>query len=486
MDGIKELNLKYINYLSDKFGIENRNGKASFKSNKKGVSNQDIYDTLKFIIVEIWNQKNIHRLFNTFSTTNEKLFYYWPSSETIPIDSYLGKVGILDYKTIISDPISFICKINPNYEDAPNKKPYLYFEYVIENSLFLVSLSEWIEKGFLYIVPDLFYWDQVAYMQLGDINRQIRNVNNLQQTKEWETFSLLFKFEQGSRLLIDKQKYFYGNIEQEEIKKYFPDLSDSKVEKIAKDLKNTPKHKREIQIIKMFAEEKNIPDQIFKNRLKKWKKHYIYDVKNYFGEEISKESVKITKGLTLSSSLYVSNKFNAIPVTDDDVNRAAVQLFSKGIKLDDIKMKELEYAQSKISIEAPFFKNISPEFIEKYKSSEYPNKLNSYFENKWDMIRNLDNRKDFDKAIVEFNDLLRIEIADVRNDYLKAKTDARFTGYKEFIDKMYIGSIEQEFWSVAVKSIAAIVRGLIAWRDDYDTRKYELKKNPLFIFLDKD
>lgn len=72
LDFVKQLNLKEIQYLSDKLSISYDNNNFKFS---KDISNQDIFDASKFIKNEIWNQTNVQSPIATIKKEQAKKFF---------------------------------------------------------------------------------------------------------------------------------------------------------------------------------------------------------------------------------------------------------------------------------------------------------------------------------------------------------------------------------------------------------------------------
>ena len=251
MDKIKELNLKEIAYLSEKFAIKYKNGAFSFGKN---FSTQDIYEAIYFLKDEIWNLNNVKYATSTLENqTNEEVLYYWPPESLEPIDTFLERAGILNYKVVISDPLSWLCSINPHSEHSYEKDPESYTETLLEGALFLISLKKWIETDQLLLLPDIHLWDYHAWIELGEINKEIMEAHNLTQTPLGKELFKIGSFEAGVDWAYTNMRLMQQNATPNDMKKWIGGLDDKKAIETFKILKSLPREEREKGAVNFMA-----------------------------------------------------------------------------------------------------------------------------------------------------------------------------------------------------------------------------------------
>ncbi len=486
MDDIKELNLKEISYLADKFGIVQT---GPFFSIRKTFSTTDLLDLIDFINKEIWHPKNIERVISTIKNQHsDELLYYWLPSELEPIDSFLERAGILNYKVVMSCPLSFIVGINPDYKDSPNKKPDLYLEFLFENALFLVSLNKWIETDQLLLLPHLPAWDYSTWKTLGKINKKIFEEEKIKDTEEMRKFERLGLFESGVRLvsgmLRSQQKHY--NIDH--VKRILSIEDKVEAERILKYMQSLSKYGRDIAAVHFLAKKCQIDEETFKDRLERLEKQQLFHAENYIDISKLDASMKIHRGMSLTMALYTSDKLKAIPITDQKLHKLACDLYAKAITFTDEYKERKEFIESKIELEVPFLTGLSPEFIKRQKNTGVTLKLRSYLDEKWEKIRKVSKIEDFKLAVKQLSDSVNYEYNVIKND-LKQIRKETIAEIGEVVIKSVgafaEGLITQRIWFAITKSLTTLFGGGLAAYKSYDHKKYELKRNPLFIFLQK-
>lgn len=486
MDDIKELNLKEISYLADKFGIVQT---GPFFSIPKPFSTRDLFDLIVFINKEIWNPKNTERVISIIKKQHsDEILYYWPPWELEPIDSFLERAGILNYKVVMSCPLSFIVGIDPNLEDSPTKQPDLYLEFLFENALFLISLSKWIETDQLLLLPELPVWDYKAWREIAEINKKIFEEEKIKDTEEMREFEKLGLFESGvrlgSRMLRSQQKYY--NIDH--VKRILSIEDEVEAEKILKHMQSLSKYDRDIAAVRFLAEKYQIDEETFKERLERLEKQQLFNAENYIDISKLDASMKIHHGMSLTMALYASDKLKAIPITDQKLHKLACDLFAKAITFTDEYKERKELIESKIELEAPFLTGLSPEFIKRQKNTGVALKLRSYLDEKWEKIRKASKIEDFKLAVKQLSDSVSYDYNEIKNDFNQIRKEAIVEIGKVMIKSVGAfaeGLIIQKIWFAITKSLTTLFGGGLAVYKSYDHKKYELKRNPLFIFLQK-
>lgn len=485
MDFIKELNLKEINYLADKFSIVPT---GHFFSVRKPFSTRDLFDLIVFIKEEIWNPKNTERVISIIKKQySDEILYYWPPWELEPIDSFLERAGILNYKVVISCPLSFIIGINPNHKDSPTKQPDLYLEFLFENALFLISLSKWVETDQLLILPNLPVWDYKAWIEIAKINEKIFQ-GEIKNTEEIREFKRLITFESGVRLVSGMLRSQQKHYTIDHVKKILGIEHEVEAEKILTNLKSLSKYDREIAAVHFLAKKYQIDEEIFKERLERLEKQQLFHAENYIDISKLDAGVHITRGMPLTMALYASDKLKAIPITDQKLHKLACDLYAKAITFTDEYKERKDLIESKIELEAPFLTGLSPEFIKRQKNTGVALKLRSYLDEKWEKIRKASKIEDFKIAVKQLSDSVNYDYNEIKNDFKQIRKEAIVEIGEVMIKSVGAfteGLMTQNIWFAIAKSLTTLFGGGLSLYKSYDHKKYELKRNPLFIFLQK-
>ncbi|MBP6866621.1 MAG: hypothetical protein KBC12_03720 [Candidatus Pacebacteria bacterium] len=486
LEKIKELNLKQIKFLSEKFGIDVSNG--SFKI-KKDFSGQDILDSINFLKTEIWNSQNIAEVIDIIKNQKEgEIMYYWPPEENEPIDGFLERAGILDFKVAIDDPLSWLCGINPNWDDCPDNEPELYLRYLFENSLFLISLSKWIETGQLIMLPHLGLWDPTALFELGHINEAIHKDHNLDNTEVGKELYKYGAFEAGVSSLPEMMRLMQKNFTVENIKKSINGIDDDTALKVLNHFKSLPKEERDEQAIYIVAEMFNIEDEYVKERIERFKKQSLFHIENYFDISDIRGSISMRHSMPMIQALHIADKLNVIPITDYKLNKLTFDLFEQVLNLNNDYKNQKELVESKIEFEAPFISGLSPEFIMKQKKTGKAKELKVFLSKKWNKIRESKNSKEYVNALSDFSDEVNFDFKGLLDNFGQIKREAIEDSLQVLAKTTgeFAGSaVESGVFMAVAKSIPVLFSGGIGAYKIYDSKKYELKKNPLFIFLEK-
>ncbi|NQV00830.1 MAG: hypothetical protein HQ537_01795 [Parcubacteria group bacterium] len=452
---------------------------------KKNISSRDIFEAICYLKKEIWNTANVQLAIEEIKNRPEDTLYYWPAPHLESVDNFLGKVGILGYKTLITDPLSKLCNINPNFEDAPHKKPDSYLKFLFEYTLFIKSLTKWIETGQVLLLPDLAMWDYSAWKDLAKMNEHIFEEHKLEDTEVAKRLYKVGIFEQGVELLSENIRLRGQNSSLKSIQKTLGLEDKAKATELLEDLKSMSKQDREIEAAKFLAGEYSLSGEVLKDKIEEIKKRQAFKVDNYFDISKLKEGLIITPGMSLTMSLYIENELNAISVTDNLANKLSVELFSQAIKLDEEQVAKKEFTQSKIDLSVPFLIGLSPDFIAEKREDTIA--LRNFLSERWEQLRKLNKYDNYQSLVRQFNDSIKREYKNLGNDFDRIKKDAVFNFGESVLNDVLNGKIQQNFWLLTVvQSIASLFKGTISAYKSYDQKKYQLRKNPLFIFLNKD
>ncbi|MEN6545558.1 MAG: hypothetical protein ABFE07_05900 [Armatimonadia bacterium] len=85
---------------------------------------------------------------------------YYYGGPKIPgcIDLFLTRMGILSDEILVPDPIADAVADALDGGFAPSEISLSWLKYIVEQSLYLVSLQDWVEEGIVTIVPPLRFW----------------------------------------------------------------------------------------------------------------------------------------------------------------------------------------------------------------------------------------------------------------------------------------------------------------------------------------
>ena len=487
MNFIKQLNLKEIEYLANKFSIVH-NVKNSFKFGK-GISSRDIFEATEFIKNEIWNQKNVQTALSIVrDRTDEEILYYYPPSEPEPIDGFLEKAGILNYKVAITDPLSLFVNINPDFEDAPRKNPMAWLKILVENSLFLISLTPWVKTDQLILLPDIRLWDYKGWLELARMNKEVRIENDLKNSDIGREVKKIFALENAYRTLSAAQRLSQKHYKLDDIKRILEINDDHEAEKDLKTFKSMSKHERDLQALLYIAERYKVNETDLRDKIKRYKARQIFDIENYIDINDIKVNFDFTSGMNLNMPLYIGDKLNVIPITDQKLHKLTFDMFTQAISLKEEYKQQKELVESKIDLDLPFMKNFSPEFIAKQKAGGTAQKLKTLFDNKWVEIKTSASPVNYKLALQRFGEEIKTEYVNLSGQYEHIKQQALANAGKTITSTTSFfveGVMNHGMWYAIGQSLVTLMGGAIITAKSYDKKKFELKRNPLFIFLEK-
>lgn len=487
MNFIKQLNLKEIEYLANKLSIV-YNAKNSYKFSK-GISSRDIFEATEYIKNEVWNQKNVQiALAIVRDRTSEEILYYYPPSEPEPIDGFLEKAGILNYKVAMTDPLSLFVNINPNFEDAPHKNPLAWSRVLVENSLLLISLAPWITTNQLILLPDLRLWDYKGWLELARMNKEVRIEYDLKNSDIGREVKKIFALENAYRILSAAQRSSQKHYKLDDIKKILGINDDQEAEKYLKTFKSMPKHERDLQALMYITERYGVNESDLRDKIERYKARQIFDIENYININGLDVSFDFTSGMNLNMPLYIGDKLNVIPITDHKLHKLTFDMFTQVISLKEEYKQNKELVESKIDLDLPFMKNFSPEFIAKQKESGAAQKLKKLLDNKWVEIKTSTSPMSYKLAMQNFSEEIKSDYKILTGQYEHLKQQALANIGKTITGTTGVfieGVMNHSVWYAIGQSLVTLMGGAIITAKSHDKKKFELKKNPLFIFLEK-
>jgi hypothetical protein len=485
MDWLKQLNLKEIAYIADRFGISYSGG---FFRIGKSFSVNDVYETIQFFKNQIWNQINVQKAIDIARRENNSgVLYYWQPEQLEPIDDFLGKLGVFDYKVAISDPLSWLCSTNPYSEHSPDRDPEAYIRMVLEHGLYLVGLAEWIETDQLLLLPDIHLWDYVSWVELGKLNEEIFNEYKLESSPIGKELFRISAFEKGVHSVMEMLRLLQNNSSIENIKRAIPSIDDEKAVKVLNYFKKLPKETRDIQAVKFLAEKYEIDNDGVEKKINLLKKQSIYDLENYIDISKLNRRISIMHSMPLTLALYMGDSLGMVPITDQKLNKMTFDLYAQVIKLTDDYKDKRELIESKVELQVPFIKNLSPKFVFEQKKSGASYKLKDFLNNRWSKIKNEKNSTSFLSEVGDFSKSINSDYQNIKNELLQSRKELALKIGKSAITAGGIfaeEAIRNDFWMAAAKSIPILLGGSMKSYKEYNKEKFKLKKNPLFIFID--
>ncbi len=484
---LKELNLKEISYIQELFGIE-KNG-SNFRV-KNGISSQKIFNTFVFLRKEIWNNENVKESIDLTGGSGSNKILYSPPSYLVPIDDFVGKVGIMDHQILILDPLSQFLSPNPENIDSWVKDPDSYLPYLLESSLFLVSLAPWIEADIVRLVPDIPLWDFKVWHGLADLNGKIMDSKKLQTTPQYARFQKVSRFETMIKFVSEFLRTKQENYSIEDIKKLpeFNGITEEEIKKILEAVKNTPKIERDKLAINISAEENKIDrnDPVYLDYLNRFPQHQVFDVENYLDITKLKSTLIVTRGLTLTHGIHIGDRLDAVIATDDQMQNELFKLYSDAITLKPEYSNQQELVKSKVDLYLPFFEGINPDFIAQQKSQGKTGALKQYLDTKWMSIKNSATQTSYLGALNQFESSINNEYKSIKEDLDNATKQAliKSAGGLAASATIFMTNIAQHnFWYAVATSIPTLFGGILKGIDQYQSIESKLKKNPLFIFI---
>lgn len=486
MEWLKQLNLKEISYLSDKFGVQ-KNGRDLQVT--KTFQTKDVVDAIKFLRDEIWSPENTKKAIQLIKNREgEEILNYWKSGNLEPIDNFLGRAGILDYKILAFDSLSNILYTNPANENSVSQSPNSYVQFLLENALYLVSLADWIENGHLLLIPDITVWDYQAWLALSSLNQEIHTKYDLDNTPLGKERSKYTNFEVGIGSIIEMMRLTQNNATPDFFLKDHPNITEDQASQLHKYLRSLPKSKRDEIAVQVMGEMFDIEEKFIKEKIERLERENIFRLENYVDISKLNGSLLFTQSMPLTMAMHTANELNVIPITDQQTNKWTVDLFAQVIELPEEYKTRQELTESKIELEVPFIDNLSPEFVAKQKSAGASHRFKGYLDGKWKAIRNEDKLREYEKAINDFSKSVNGDYQALREDLGRARKGLMLDLGKTTVASGALFAEEimtNNFWIAIAKSIPVLFGGAIKDYKGYDAEKFKLKKNPLFIFLDR-
>lgn len=483
---IKQLNLKEISYLAQSLAIKHSGNSFNFQ---KGVASQTIFEISEFIRLEIWNQRNVQSVINALGQrTNEELLYYYPPSEPVPMDDFLERAGLLNYKVALTDPLCFLGYINPDFEDAPHKNPDAYLKHVVEYALLLISLVPWIETNQVILLPGIEQWDYKGWRELGEMNQVMSDNLKLQSGSIGKQIKKHFALENGYRLLSESIRIGQHHYKTDDIKKMFNISSDVEAEKELKLYKEIPKRTRDLEALKNIANNHGIDDATLRDRIERYEEHKIFDYENYVDLSTYDGGLHMATGMPMNMALHTGDKLNAIPITDSELNKLNFDLYTEHLSLSNEYKTQKELVESKVDLDLPFMKGFSPTFIAAQKQSGTAMKLKGLLDDKWKAVKDSSTATSYKSALQKFTEEINSDYKDLKKDYEHIKQQAfakAGTTITAATEPLWDGTMQHSAWFAVGKSLLVLLGGALTTAKSFDQKKFELKKNPLFIFLEK-
>jgi hypothetical protein len=131
--------------------------KKGFLIKSKEVSSKTIIEILNLIESEVWNKETLDDLLEQGLNFNEQLLqnFHWNSPFIGSGADYLSTLSLYSDQTILFDPIPLFNKESP---DSPFARPETWINVIVNFSLFLCSIEEWIKNGFAIVLPRPALW----------------------------------------------------------------------------------------------------------------------------------------------------------------------------------------------------------------------------------------------------------------------------------------------------------------------------------------
>jgi len=487
MEWLRELNLREVAYLVDKFGLKKYGNNFSIS---KPISTNDVFEAQQFIEKEIWNPKNIERAIGIIK--NEKdgtVLHYWKTGVLEPVDDFIGRAGILDYTVIMADTLSTIAHTHPTNENSIQKDPESYVRIVVENALFLFSVSEWIQAGHLLMIPEIMVWDWNGWMEMSKLNEELHKDFDFDNTPLGQKYGKLLQFEAACVSIMEMQRLTQNNAQDDYFTKGSSGISLEDSKKALQYLKGLPKRERDIASIKFAGEYIGVDEYRVQKRIAQYEKQSVFHLDNYLDISKLTNSLMLYQSMPLTHALHISNTLDVIPITDKEVNKWTFDIYAQFIELSDEYKKRGELTESEVELKVAFIENLTSDFVKKHRTSGAAHKYKAFLDKRWEEIRNKKDSQDYVLAMNEFSKSVNGDYQLLKNDLEQAqKTLFRnlagtgITAGGALTEEV----IRNDFWMGIAKSIPILFAGALKSYTQYDSEAYVLKKNPLFIFLGKE